>query len=331
MKYSDFQPMMLLIPVVSLLLVSCSKQEAIDIQGDNEIVVRVNEKPLTKNQMHCEMVNLLLSVGSDMPAQLLQQKETEFELQAIQNLINTELLVEEALRRGLTISEEEVDMQINGLRAAYESMETYSLELEIRALTDEELTEEARRGLLVEKLLDQELQIIQSPSDEEIEEFYNQNKEVLRRPEQVLVSHILIQTHPDDSDGVREAKREELETLRSDIENGADFGDIASRYSNCPSSQRRGNLGWLQREQLPAELSDPAFTLDKGSLSPVLETADGFHLIRIEDHRPALLPQLNDIHDDILLYVLDLHRRSAIQSLIEQLRSSASIEIVPVS
>lgn len=322
---------LLLSGLIVFVLAACSdSDEVIQLQGENEVVVRINGRNLTRKQMQSELMNLVLSVGSGMPLDELKQRAHEFELQAIQNLINTHLLVEEALKRGITVSQAEIDEQILQLKSAYQTAEEFSQELEMRELTDEELLEEARKGLLVEKVINQQLETVQIPTEAEVADFYDRNQEHLRRPEQFLISHILVQVLPDDTENVRAAKRLEIEDLRRRAMEGEDFGKLAYEHSNCPSSQRNGDLGWMIREQMLPEFESAIATLQPGDISGIIETSVGFHILRLQDRHAEELPALETIREDLSRYIQDLRKQSVIQSFVEKLRSEAAIDIIAV-
>lgn len=309
---------------------ACSPPEAtVVLDDDVQIAVRVNGKTMTSNQMHNEMLNLFLTLGQNFSADELQEKKADFQAQAIQNLINTELLVEEAIRRGLTVEQAEIDFRLNDLQQAYESRDQLRAELDVRDLTDAELAEEARRGLYVEKIVAQEAEQISSPNDEEIQRYYNENLESLTIPEQVHVAHLVIEILEDDPAAVREAKLAEIERLRQMILDGADFGETASKYSDCPSKLVNGDLGWITRGVMRPEFTEAAFALPPGMLSEVVETPDGFHLIKVFEHRPEILPELDKIEEYIIQRLIDEKIRDRIQNLIMDLRSQATINIDP--
>jgi peptidyl-prolyl cis-trans isomerase C len=308
---------------------ACSNPDNTIILEDNSrIAVKVNGKSLTRGQMHHELVNLLLAVGSNFPQEVIEQKRAEFRAQAIQNLINTELLVEEAVRRGYTVSPQDVEERLNQLREAYSSQEQFREELNIRDLTDRELAEEARRGLYVEMVIDQEIETVARPDEEEISLFYDQNKTLFAVPEQIHAAHIIIQVHADDSRKVRDAKRAELERLRQLIIDGADFGDTAFAHSDCPSRFRNGDLGWITRDRMTPEFTQVAFALDPGTISGIVETPVGFHLIKVFDRHPERIPELHEVREHILHYLVEERKKERIQSLIESLREQATIDIV---
>ena len=105
---------------------------------------------------------------------------------------------------------------------------------------------------------------------------------------EVKASHILIAVAPDALPAEVDAARQKCLKIRQQILDGADFGEIARRYSNDPSAAKNnGSLGYFTGFQMVPEFEDAAFGLKPGELSMPVRTKFGFHLIRVDDKRPV--------------------------------------------
>ena len=142
-----------------------------------------------------------------------------------------------------------------------------------------------------------------TPSD--LHGYYEEHREQYRVPEQVKVSHILIKTPlpgPDgkvDEKGVAESQRR-AEDLLSKVKSGANFEDLAKKYSEDPGSAKQGgSLGWIGRGQTVAEFEKTAFSLPKGKISDLVKSSYGFHIIRVDDKQEAHVKSLDDVKADI--------------------------------
>jgi peptidyl-prolyl cis-trans isomerase C len=90
---------------------------------------------------------------------------------------------------------------------------------------------------------------------------------------EVRASHILVQT-------------EKLANkIFSKINSGKDFGQLAKKYSECPSGNKGGDLGYFTRGKMVKEFEDAAFNMQKGQVSQPIRTQFGFHLIKVTDQR----------------------------------------------
>lgn len=99
---------------------------------------------------------------------------------------------------------------------------------------------------------------------------------------QVRASHILLMykgSMRSTATRTREEAQASIESLRDQLKEGADFGELARGNSDCPSGQSGGDLGSFGRGQMIGEFETAAFALEPGQTSDVVETAFGFHLI----------------------------------------------------
>ena len=100
---------------------------------------------------------------------------------------------------------------------------------------------------------------------------------------QVRASHILLMyagSARSSATRSKQAALEEIERLKVQIDQGADFADLARQHSDCPSGRAGGDLGSFGRGQMVGPFEDAAFGLDVGATSGVVETDFGYHIIR---------------------------------------------------
>ena len=90
---------------------------------------------------------------------------------------------------------------------------------------------------------------------------------------QVRASHILVKT------------KNEAENILNRLRSGARFEDMARKHSQCPSGRKGGDLGYFGKGQMVKPFEEVAFRLNKGEISPPVETQFGFHIIFVTDKR----------------------------------------------
>ncbi len=139
----------------------------------------------------------------------------------------------------------------------------------------------------------------------DLQAYYDAHRDQYRVPEQIKVSHILIKAPlpgPDgkvDEKGV-EAARARAADLLKQIRNGANFEELAKKYSEDPGSAKEGgSLGWVPRGRTVPEFEKVAFSLPKGQISDLVKTSYGFHIIRVDDRQEAHLKTLDEVKDQI--------------------------------
>jgi peptidyl-prolyl cis-trans isomerase D len=140
---------------------------------------------------------------------------------------------------------------------------------------------------------------------DELQAYYDQHRDQYRTPEQVKVSHILIKTPLAGADGkvddkgVADAQRR-AEDLLKQLKQGANFEDLAKKYSEDPGSAKEGgSLGWIGRGRTVPEFEKAAFSLPKGQMSDLVKSSYGFHIIRVDDKQDAHMKTLDEVKAEI--------------------------------
>jgi peptidyl-prolyl cis-trans isomerase D len=169
-------------------------------------------------------------------------------------------------------------------------------------------------------------------SQDELRDYYDQHRDQYRTPDQVKVSHILIKSPlpgPDgkvDEKGVAEAQHR-AEDLLKQIKAGANFEDLAKKYSEDPGSAKQGgSLGWIGRGQTMPEFEKVAFSLPKGQTSDVVKSSIGFHIIRIDDKREAQVKTLDEVKGDIEPILKQQKAQLVVQTKADDLLKQARTE-----
>ena len=138
-----------------------------------------------------------------------------------------------------------------------------------------------------------------SVSEQELQRYYDRNREFYRVEERVRASHILLKTlgkEPDEIEAVRKKAEQILDRLRK----GEDFANLARQYSDdAATTPRGGDLGWIVRGQMP-EVEKTAFSLDPGTLSGVIQTKYGFHIVMVNERQRAHQQTLDEVRNQIL-------------------------------
>src|SRR5947199_1748507 len=137
--------------------------------------------------------------------------------------------------------------------------------------------------------------------DEEVAEYYALHKDdKFTEPEQVRARHILVKTAADAGADAKAAARKKAEELLAKVKAGGDFAALAKeRSEDAGSAANGGDLGLFTRGRMTPAFEEAAFALQGGGLSDVVETPFGFHVIKVEEHRPGGAKPLETVHDEI--------------------------------
>jgi peptidyl-prolyl cis-trans isomerase D len=147
---------------------------------------------------------------------------------------------------------------------------------------------------------DAELGAFLAGAPERVRAAYAERSAEYDRPEQVRARHVLVRV-PEDADAETEAAaRERIDAIVERIREGADFVDLALEVSEDPGSKDEGgDLGFFPRGRMLEPFEEAAFSLEPGVISEVIRTSHGFHLIRVEEKRAAMVVPFEEVQDQI--------------------------------
>jgi peptidyl-prolyl cis-trans isomerase D len=207
---------------------------------------------------------------------ITQYAESEFgSVRRFQERLRADLLAEKTaglIRDSAAVSDAETR---DAVRYQLEEVKIAAVKFDGRAVPPElELPEGAAEAL-----------IQQDP--ERVRKGYEARKSEFDRPEQAQIRHILARFEKDD-DAAKQAARARIDAIRKRIESGVDFAAVASEASEDPiTKERGGDLGFVARGSVVKPLEDAAFAQEPGALGEVIESPQGFHLVRVDERRPA--------------------------------------------
>jgi len=233
----------------------------------------------------------------------------------MRTLIEQELLYQEATRRKITVSDQELQSawaeEIERLRKPLaRGGEPPSEEqiLKDAGATREEALAGLKRLLTIDKVRGELLKEAKvSVSDAEIQKYYDEHKDRARRPEAVHLRQIFVRVTParGDAGAANKAKaREKIDTALKRIQAGQSFEAVAKDVSEGQGKEQGGDIGTMPVDRLPPFLVEAARTLQPGQVSPVVESEYGFHLVKLVELTPGqdiTLEQAKPMIERILL------------------------------
>lgn len=169
--------------------------------------------------------------------------------------------------------------------------------------------------ILVQALIEREILDKIKVNDEEVLEYYEQNKESFTEKEQVHLYNILLETE------------EEAQDVLEQLKAGGDFSEIAIEKSAGPSATQGGDLGYLTRGSIIPEIEEVVFALELEELSEVIKTDFGFHILKITEKKPETVKALEEVKEDIIQTLLPDKQKEAFENFLEELKSKSEIEI----
>jgi peptidyl-prolyl cis-trans isomerase C len=244
---------------------------------------------------------------------------------ALDALIDKELLWQEAVKRGVVISDADVQNQIAQTRQAIGGPEVFARRLEDAGFDEASFTEYTRRELAAQQVFADLLQV-GKPDEKQVRAFYEEHRADMSRPEEIQARHILIKVPQGADAATVEAKRLRLTELRVKISQGEDFASVARAGSEDATASEGGDLGTFPRGRMMPEFEAAAFALAPGDVSEPVRTPVGWHLIYVQNHSEAVnVPEMQGL-EMVRAYLARQDQAQARLKVLAQLRSNNRIE-----
>ncbi|MHC4572606.1 MAG: peptidylprolyl isomerase [Planctomycetota bacterium] len=237
-----------------------------------------------------------------------------------ENVIERVLLNQHAKKHGKPIPQADVE-------AAFEEVIRRSggerLKEKFASSDEKKIKEQIELQMKVERALQDACKDLPELSKEAISEFYEENKEQFKSPEQIRVAHIVkhISGQTDES-----TTHGAILQAADDLKQGAAFEMLVAKYSDCPDNG--GDLGYITRGQMVEEFEDVVFNLGTGEVSQVFRTRFGFHIAKLYDRKQPVIPPLGEVKDQVVRELKEQIRNNAVDQFIDRLRRDAKIEEV---
>lgn len=244
-------------------------------------------------------------VNSEAPAPS-HEEELSLKLNILDELINSQILLDRAQKMNLIASDEEVEDQFTQSKAPY-TEEEFQQKLKASGLTINDLKSDIRRQLSIEKVLNREVVAKISITNQDITDFYNEHRSEFNVAEpQYHIAEIVITPHPDptihnrkNSKATNEAEAGRKAAMLIDkLDAGANFTQLAMDYSEDPSASTGGDIGFIPESSL--NRSDPALkkavlSLKPGQFTQPIRTKDGgYTILKLIAKEPAGDRKLSD-------------------------------------
>lgn len=257
------------------------------------------------------------------------ERLTELRKEAMDEMIEQELVRQAAEAAGIAVTAEEVDAAIAEISEPFDDMDEFNRRLQTEGFTPESYREHVARMIAAKRYLDDIRMRVAEVSDEELEQYYRDNEYRLTFPEQVRVRHILLTWKPLGTTDDRAAIREQMAPILERARDGEDFAQLARELSDDYATKRNGgDTGFFQRGQMAPAFEEVAFSLKPGEISGPVETSFGVHILRLEERKAPYLLPLDEIREKLRDHIREENMEAAVEREIERLRQAGEVEIL---
>lgn len=221
----------------------------------------------------------LLAQGRKIPP------EVSLNRQVLELMVNKSILLQQANSRGVVITDTQLNSTLQNMaRRNQMNLTQFRSALVNTGIDYNRFRQDIRDELAINHIKNQYALQNVDVSDQEVEDFLARNSEN-NSAEEYKLSHILIAL-PDAASSEQVSKaRESIQGIKQDIEQGADFAQQASEFSAGGNALQGGDLGWRKLAEIPSLFANIVPNMKTGTLSEVLRSASGFHIIKLDEKR----------------------------------------------
>ncbi len=324
-----------------LLLAGCNHTHNADV------LAKVNGKTISAKDVD-ELYQNSLENNQQKPS---HEQEDIVRLNIVRQLVDEEILAQRAATLNLTATDEEVDSQVNEMKAPF-TQEGFNKQLADKHLSYDDLRREIRKAKTTEKLFNKEINSKINITDSDISAYYNAHKGEYDLVEPAYhLAQIVVTSFPapgGQTGGVGNLQnskatndpeaRKKIEMLHNRLESGEDFGTLAANFSERPdNSSSGGDMGFFQESQLKSDMTvyDAVSKLNPGQITDVLPLLDpsthkavGYQVFRLLDREAAGQRDLADprVQQSIRQQLRETRAQLLKNAYLEVLRDRARVE-----
>lgn len=289
-------------------------------------IVEVDEERLMFRVLNQEVEKKMASLYGRIPPDGMEQAKMEIRNGIIDDFILRTLLKKEISRQKIKVDKKEVDAIQQEMQNSLPVGVTIDDVLKKNNMDGNAMRDEIAMNIQINKIVMAELKGKSSASNQEISDYYIENRGKFTKPETVHARHLLIAVAEHDSQDIKKEKRSKAEELRRQLIGGADFATLAKNNSDCPSKEKGGDLGIFSRGQMVEAFEAAAFSQKKGEIGPIVVTEFGFHIIQVLEKQKSQVVKLDEeVKRSIASLIEQKKQREAFARLVKRLKSNANI------
>jgi parvulin-like peptidyl-prolyl isomerase len=290
----------------------------------NGIAAVVNDEVITFSQVR-ELVGAKEQAArQQLKGEELVEKIKEIRLQAINDLIDRQIILQEFKKQKFQIPEYFINDRVSTIvREEFGGdRQAFVRTIEAQGFTLERFKDLERDKIIVQEMTRSAVKQNVIVPEAKLAEFYKSNIEEFSSSEEMKLRMIAIKKGDNSP-----AKRRLTEEIRAKIMDGAEFGEMAHLYSDHTTQDQYGDWGWINKKVLNEELTKAAFSLKAGEVSRVLDIGDTYYLLFAEAKKAGTQKPFKEVRDEIEKHLTQQERQKLRQEWLQKLRKKAFIKM----
>lgn len=291
----------------------------------DRILVRVNGDPIMASELGRRMEERIPRASGH--GTLSPERLDAHRRELLRELIRRQVVLQEARRRGVKISEAEIDREVGALKRRFPNEDAYRAAVAAQGLDVETIRDGLRDHLMVQKMGQLAVADIHTPSRKTLREYYEQNPDKFRVPRQAEVHYLLFEVDPSAPRAQWDEVRERAAQVRQRVTQGESFASVAESLAGEPGV-RAVSLGRVHEGQVEVEeFNKAAFALQEGEVSEPVWSLYGYGLVYVSKTVPERQLAFSELNLDLFSKEwLSARREEALNAFVQGLVEHAKLE-----
>lgn len=296
----------------SMALGGCTEQTSVPEADLTKVIAKIGDSAITLGDLKNEekrYKDIFTNQSRKAPV-----NDLEFKKKLLKRVIDNRILEIEADRQAITVSEDDLDNEINALLGEYDSARL-GLVLAENEMDFDEWKEALAKRMKIRKLVIKQIDSKIKINESEIKEYFKENRGEFKWPERMRAFQIMVNDETT------------AEKIRKKLLNREDFATMAKEFSQSPDAVNGGDLGYFSRGQMPPEFEKAVFALKPGEISEVIKSIYGFHLFKVISKKKSRKMAYPEARERIRALLTDNKREKEFNNWVKKIKDDLSITV----
>ena len=241
--------------------------------------------------------------------------------------ISNELVRQKAKELKISVSQAEMDEKIHLIMGRFDSSDDFYKRLAKIGLTLDRYKDELRPGLLMDMLIEKEMASKLLVEPEEVKSYFDKNKNSFWKEPQARARVILVKIEYSQGPKADQMAQREINKIYQESKSGADFAELAKKYSQDSLAKKGGDLGYFTESKMLKAFSERAFQTKVGSVTKPFLTKLGWHILKTIDKKPGSYQSFEKVEEKIKKTLKGIKTTKSTRMYIKSLKEKADIQI----
>ncbi len=276
-----------------------------------DVLLKAGDGTITYGEFQVALKRLMPAENEEQGEGVSSEELKELKRSLLNQLIEEHLILQEAKKAGIRVSEEELTEETKALKEGLED-EKFTEAIISRYGAMEVWQTELKKKLIIKKTVDMIVNSTVEVTAQEAQKYYNENKKDYAVPEQVHAMMIVVATE------------EEAKKARKLVFSGK-FEDVAKEFSTGPEASSGGDLGFFGKGDMPLEFEETVFSLPLGRISKIKKSPYGYHIFKVVERTKGRKPTFKDVQEKITEKLLRERSEQLYRNWVTTLKINAKI------